>query len=96
MPIIIALSISIPILVLTIFATALTCILSKTQCKPKLKRKPCLKDITLEYLKPVEVERFLQDYALERGLPDYSRLPYLLNRTSRPTSSCNSFSRQFS
>jgi hypothetical protein len=82
MLIVIALSISIPISVVTIFATALTCILSKTPyCKPKLKRKPSLKEIPLEDLKAVEVERFLDEYALERGLPDYSRLSNLLNRT---------------
>jgi hypothetical protein len=96
MPITIALSISIPILAITIFATALTCILTKTPyCKPKLKRKPSLKEIPLEDLKPVEVERLLEEYALVRGLPDYSRLSNLLNKTSRPTSRRNSFSRQY-
>ncbi len=59
MPFIIALSILISLLVFTILATALTCILIKTQCKLKLKRKPSVKDITIEELKPVEVERFL-------------------------------------
>jgi hypothetical protein len=96
MPITIALSISIPILVITIFATALTCILTKTPfCKPKLKRKPSLNEIPLEDIKPVEVERFLEEYALTRGLPDYTRLSNLLNRTSRPSSRRNSFSRQY-
>jgi hypothetical protein len=96
MPITIALSISIPILAITIFATALTCILTKTPyCKPKLKRRPSLKEIPLEDLKPVEFERLLEEYALVRGLPDYSRLSNLLNKTSRPTSRRNSFSRQY-
>jgi hypothetical protein len=92
MPINIALSVTIPIVVFTIFAIALTLILSRSQCKPKLKRKASLKYITLEDLRPVEVEIFLQDYALEKSHPDYSRLPFPLNRTSRPVSRCNSFS----
>jgi len=76
--------------------SSLTCILTKTPfCKPKLKRKPSLNEIPLEDIKPVEVERFLEEYALTRGLPDYTRLSNLLNRTSRPSSRRNSFSRQY-
>ena len=63
--------------------------------KETFAQKPSLNEIPLEDIKPVEVERFLEEYALTRGLPDYTRLSNLLNRTSRPSSRRNSFSRQY-
>ena len=65
MSITMALSIAILRFVITIFATALACILSRSQYKLKLKNNHFLTDTPIDSLKPVQLQRFHQDYALK-------------------------------
>ena len=78
-----ALSIAILRFVITIFATALACILSRSQYKLKLKNNHFLTDTPIESLKPVQLQRFHQDYALKRGFPNYTGIQFHFSGVSK-------------